>query len=569
MSLREVAAYFGVKFDTKELEKGEKHIESGIEALKGFGEAVAIGFGIEKVREFALGMVEQAAAIKDQSNELGISTKSLQEWTYAGQFAGVHAEQLNGIFLRMASAADKADEGGKGVAETLKHLGVDVKGPNGQLKDAGSLFEETGFALAGMTDKTEAMSKAAQLFGRVNAPHILSLFGKGKPALEELRKEFEKLGGAFDDEFIDKAHDVDEQMKRLGVAFTGVKVMLAGLLLPAVQSIATWFTKTSVGLRKVNEEATIARTGMIALGLAGIGAASKMIEKAGGFKAALGGVKLGLLALAADDVWTFYKGGKSLTGDFIDFIGGPNGAKIVRTGLHRIGAAVGEFFDELHHHPARFSDAMEHAMSDVRHSFEMPLNLALFDEFMYAVDLMTGGWDNFKAKLSAGSDAIVLVFDIAMTAVKYAGMTAAAYVQDAFTNAWNSIKASIASGINTVTGFLEGLPGTEGIVKSLQGAATSVGAGTGTEGAGHAVSDVQAWYANQKAGQVADYGKIAGQLGQGLKPNVGVQQQTNNITVQVSPNTPAAMAQELAGAVQKGVWSANRTAGAALVQRAP
>lgn len=538
MALREILAVFGVKFDGKELERGNKQVDVGVGLLKGFGATLATAFALDRVKDFTLGMISQADAIGDQAAELNTSAKALQQWAYAGDDTGLKMESLVGIFTRLSAAADKSDESGKGVGETLKKLGVDVKS-GGKLKDSSTLFEETGIALAGMADKTEALSKATQLFGRANAAKVLQVFKDGKPGIDAYRESFEKLGGAYSDEFIKNAGDVENQIRDLNVAWTSSKVKIVGLVLPAIQSLISIFTKGSTAIKNLLQNTNI---GPVIAGAAGLTAFALALQKG---LPLLKHWKIALAALAAEDLYSFLKGDDSLIGDTLDAVFGEGTQAKVRKWITDVGSEVTAFFKDTSNDIRLFGKTLS---ADVHANWDngWPEFGIMAEMFALSLDLMSGGWANFASKGKAIVSGIALAFQIAWTEIKFGGLEAAASLSDAFDNAGNSIKAGIGGVLNTL------------------GFSNDLGKGTGAANAPHALADVQAMHARETAGHVQTYDRVAGALNAAPSNQVAITApQTFIFNGVVESDVPPMIAR----AAGTGAGNANRKAGAALVQK--
>lgn len=426
MALREILAVFGVKFDGKALEQGNKKIEEGVGLLKGFGAVLGTAFALDRVKEFTLGMIEQADAIGDQAAILNTSTDALQQWQFAAGFVELSGEALTGIFTRLSVSADKADESSKGVGDTLKKLGVDVKGQNGELKAAPQLFEEVGLALAGMSDKTEATAKAVQLFGRANAAKVLAIFKDGKPGLEAFRKEFERLGGAFDSEFVAQAGAVDDEMKKLNVAWTSAKVKITGLALPAINALTHALTAGSIALQNLLRNTNVG--GVIATA-AGITALGLALQKG---LPLLKHWKLAVAALAAEDLYSFLKGDDSLIGDTLDAVFGQGTQDKVRDWIKDVGNEVKGFVGNAGEDMRLFWKTLKTDAVDSAGPILAPVVSMWLGQLGFFWDLATGGWQNFSVKTQAIMSAFGAFVSLVWSEMKGPALIAIASIEDAF-----------------------------------------------------------------------------------------------------------------------------------------
>lgn len=330
-ALREILVEFGVKFDTAPLEAGQKKVGDVVGSLKNLGVALAGAFALDKVKDFVLGAVAAGDAVGDQAARLNISTQALEEWTYAAKFADLEAGELDGIFNKLArssvEAADATSEQGK----VLKQLGVDVKDTSGNFKDTGTLFEEVGLALAGMTDETEKTALSFQFFGKTAGPKVLQLFKEGPAGIAKFRAEFEELGGGMGD-FVEQAGKVDDDMHRLDLAWTSAKVKIAGLFLPALTAAIQGLTKFASFITFLSRHTNVLQAALVTFATI---AAAKAVMLLAAYAPLIGTFLLWAAAIAAvvlilDDLITFFQGGDSVIGRAIEEWFGPGSSEKVR-----------------------------------------------------------------------------------------------------------------------------------------------------------------------------------------------------------------------------------------------
>ena len=318
-ALREILVAFGIEVNTKPLTDAEQKTNSFKNKLGQVAGVVAAAFAVDKVTDFVFGMVRAADAVGDQAARLNLSTRALEEWSYAAKFADLEAGELNGVFDKLARTSNAATDASSEQGQRIKKLGVDVKDANGQLKDTGVLFEEIGLALAGLDNETERTALSFEFFGKTAGPKVLQLFKEGPEGIAKFRAEFEALGGGFGD-FIEEAGKIDDQMHRLDLAWVSAKTKIVGLLLPALLTLAQGVTRAVSFFTKLARETNIVQSVMITLGAVAVGLGIKVLAAWGPVLliTAAWAAAIALVALAIEDVVTFFQGGDSLIGRAID-----------------------------------------------------------------------------------------------------------------------------------------------------------------------------------------------------------------------------------------------------------
>lgn len=332
MAIRELLVEFTSKFNPEGLHEGHHETAKLLEEVKELGEAILAAFAVEKIYEFIEGVVGTTAALKLQADRLGLSTDKLQEWTYAGQQVGLQGEELDGVFRKLSQAVVSGDEATGKAAANFQELGLEVKDANGQFKDSGTLFEEIGLKLGAMQDQTKATAIAVKLFGRGAATRILQLFKEGAPGLDKLREKFGELGGAIDANFIEQADEARKSMINLSHAWLIARTQIVALLLPALEYLVEKWEHVALGMQKLVRETNIVKGALAALGLLGAATAVKLLAKYAPLilRFGLWAIAIAAAALAVDDLITFFEGGKSAVGEFLDAAFGPGSQDMAR-----------------------------------------------------------------------------------------------------------------------------------------------------------------------------------------------------------------------------------------------
>lgn len=345
-ALRELLVAFGIEVNTKPLTDAEAKTNAFKDKLGQVASAVSAAFALTKVVDFVSGMVSAADAVGDQAARLNLSTKALEQWTYQAKFADIEAGELNGIFDKLARTSAAAGEAGSEQGKTLKKLGVDVKDTHGNLKDTSALFEEVGYALAGVEDETKRTALSFEFFGKTAGPKVLQMFKDGPAGIAKFREEFEALGGGFGD-FVEAAGEVDDQMHRMDLAWLSAKTRITAVVMPAVLWLVTGLTRLTAWFTKLAKESNIVQAGLITLGAIAVKLGLGVLAAWGPvlLVTAAWAAAIALVALALEDVITFFQGGDSLIGRAIDAWFGEGSQEKVRTWTREVWAAFRGFLD--------------------------------------------------------------------------------------------------------------------------------------------------------------------------------------------------------------------------------
>jgi hypothetical protein len=116
LSLNASGFNIGMKRAESQAKAFSKEIKG--EFVRAFGTAALIGFS-KKV-------IDAADSITDLSDELNVSTKTLQEWQYAAKKNGASAEDVTKFFEAIAESRKRAIDGNEEAIESYQRFGISV-----------------------------------------------------------------------------------------------------------------------------------------------------------------------------------------------------------------------------------------------------------------------------------------------------------------------------------------------------------------------------------------------------------------------------------------------------------
>jgi len=332
--LREVLARFGIEVDDKKLGGMTSGVDQAIGSLKTLGAVLAGGAVVGALTHFVNEMAEVGGELTDTSAVLGINTTALQEWRYAAKLVGIDAGELSGAMVILNRNLDGAAQGGKGQADVFRRLGVSIKDAQGNTRGLEALLPEIAEGFSKIENPADRAGVASGLFGRSGAK-LLPLLTQGAAGVEELRKEFEKLGGGATPEMIAAADEFGDEMDKLDTSLFSIKARIAGSILPSFTAVVDLLNDVSGAVSNMIKKSNIATVALGVLGAAALGFGVKFLA---GFAvpiatAAVFALGIGFIILLLDDLITLFAGGKSVIGGFIDEMFGLGTAQGLVLGL--------------------------------------------------------------------------------------------------------------------------------------------------------------------------------------------------------------------------------------------
>jgi len=236
-TVRELITRIGFDVDTKALDKANKSIDAIKSSLLGIGK-VALG---ASAAIFAL--VKSTASMSEDiginANLIGVSTKSLQQWQFAAQTAGISSDEFVNGMVRFQRGLGNAAQSGvvDDFVKSLNRIGVSITDEAGNLKDTDALLLETSDGLSKVASASERNAIAFQLFGRSGA-RLTNFLSSGSAEINKLKERAEKLGLVLSGDALKANEKLDDSFDELFATIAGVKNQIGSKLTPAFQELA-------------------------------------------------------------------------------------------------------------------------------------------------------------------------------------------------------------------------------------------------------------------------------------------------------------------------------------------
>lgn len=230
-------------------------IGSAMSAVGAGGLAAAAGIAVvglameESVRK-AKETLEAFDNIGDAAERVGMSTKSFQEWKFAGTLSGIGAEATEGALAKLTKTIGEAVAGGKEAKEVFDRLGVSIKDQEGNVRTTESVLDDLTEKFASLENPAERAAAASTLFGKEAGSKMAAMLHQGSEEIAKMRKEANDLGVVIDDHMIREAGELndkldaltmaaDANLKRAFVSLGPILVDLAGYLAVVAEKVAS------------------------------------------------------------------------------------------------------------------------------------------------------------------------------------------------------------------------------------------------------------------------------------------------------------------------------------------
>ena len=190
------------------------------------GAAVAGAFVLGQIKDAIKSSIEYASSLGETAQQLGVTTKALQEFRFAAQQNGVAQEEIDKGLQRLTKTIGLAAGGNKAAIKAFADLGVNVRDAGGNIKATDVIFEESAGGLVKLKSSAEQMAAGSAILGK-SFGQLLPIFQLGKEGIAEVRAEAQRLGVVLSEKQIGDLDKLADNLARLNLE---LKVRVAGVV---------------------------------------------------------------------------------------------------------------------------------------------------------------------------------------------------------------------------------------------------------------------------------------------------------------------------------------------------
>lgn len=185
-----------------DLDKRVESIGKSIGASLKSGIGLAVGYFVGSgIKDAIAGSVEYASSLGETAQQLGITTKFLQEYRFAATQSGASVEQADKAIGKFTINLGKAREGSKEAVAAFANVGVTTKDlANG---DSAAIFGKIADGIAKIPDPARQAADAVAIFGK-GGQAIIPILEGGSAGLNAFADAAERAGLILSNETINK-----------------------------------------------------------------------------------------------------------------------------------------------------------------------------------------------------------------------------------------------------------------------------------------------------------------------------------------------------------------------------
>jgi len=253
-----------------------------------------------KFAEMIKGSIEAADKMGKMAQSAGISVESLSRLSVAAKLNDVDAQTLAMSMEKLDKSMAAAQSGTGVAAEAYKALGISVTDAHGELKSGDQVMQEVADRFSQAKDGADKTAVAIAIFGKSGAA-MIPMLNNGSEELKKFSDLSDKLGLTMNNELTQKAQEVADNFKIMGLSWDAVGQKVMRDMLPTFKQLSDVMVEQATDEQNVALKADVLSTalkGVVSIGLGVVAVVEGMGRGLGGLAAIAVAVAHGELAQA-------------------------------------------------------------------------------------------------------------------------------------------------------------------------------------------------------------------------------------------------------------------------------
>jgi hypothetical protein len=178
--------------------------------------AFGITLGVAGLVTYAKHVMDTVGGLGELSEQLGLSTDSLQIYEYHAVQAGIKQEEFRNVIQKFTRTIGEAAAGDDKAVKSFNDLGVVFVDVTGKARETDAILVDVAKKISEMEDPTARAAAVVEFFGRSGQkllPTLSALAENGFPALADAAKN---AGAVVDKELIDRFDKASDAFARWG-----------------------------------------------------------------------------------------------------------------------------------------------------------------------------------------------------------------------------------------------------------------------------------------------------------------------------------------------------------------
>lgn len=223
----------GTRQAQREMNVLQRGIASSAGLIKAAVSGMLAGLTVDLFAQIIKSGLDYASSLGEVAQQLGVTTKTLQEYRYAATQVGISQEEMDNGLARLTRSMGQAVAGSKAQIQAFESLGINIREFVSSGRDAGDLLPLIANGLKGMQTAAQRAAVETAIFGKAGQK-LDTLLAGGADQINNLRDAANRLGVVLSDRQIQNADDTAD---KLAAVQTVLQARIAGVVAENSSSI--------------------------------------------------------------------------------------------------------------------------------------------------------------------------------------------------------------------------------------------------------------------------------------------------------------------------------------------
>lgn len=399
-----------------------------------------------------------ADEILTMSTKYGMSTDSLQEFSYMAELVDTDLGTITGSMTKLTKAMGSD-------SDVFAQLGVSIRNADGSMRSADAVFLDVIDALGQMESGVERDNVAMELFGK-SAQELNPLIETGSDGIAAYAEEAHAMGAVLDEEALTSLGEMDDSFQRVEQAGTALKNTIGTALAPVITQIAESISKLSAWFQSLDpnmQQTIITIVGLVAAIVPAIAVVAKIVTTVQALSGVFSALSMGPAALVVAAIAAIIAIGVALYNHWDE----------IKEWASELWEGIKETFNNIKEGIANAWNSVKEKATEVWNN----ITSFLSEKWTAIKTAVSETWNNIKEKTSKTWNNVKTKLSDTWNGIKEKASETWGNMKKAVSDSWNNMKENIQEKGGGIKGTILALG--ENYVEAWKGAFNTIDQLTG------------------------------------------------------------------------------------------
>lgn len=399
-----------------------------------------------------------ADEILTMSTKYGMSTDSLQEFSYMAELVDTDLGTITGSMTKLTKAMGSD-------SDVFAQLGVSIRNTDGSMRSADAVFLDVIDALGQMESGVERDNVAMELFGK-SAQELNPLIEVGSEGIAAYAQEAHDMGAVLDEEALTSLGEMDDSFQRVEQAGTALKNTIGTALAPVITQIADAISKLSAWFQSLDpnmQQTIITIVGLVAAIVPAIAVVAKIVTTVQALSGVFSALSMGPAALVVAAIAAIIAIGVTLYNHWDE----------IKEWASELWEGIKETFNNIKEGIANAWNSVKEKATEVWNN----ITSFLSEKWTAIKTAVSETWNNIKEKTSETWNNVKTKLSDTWNGIKEKASETWGNMKKAVSDSWNNMKENIQEKGGGIKGTILALG--ENYVEAWKGAFNTIDQLTG------------------------------------------------------------------------------------------